>query len=411
MNKFTSFLQNVFVFLAIFLAVQFVINSFFPSEDPTQAGNLVFQTDKENYAQDKLVTLEIENNTEYTLEIPNECPEEPFTVLQYKNNEWSQKTASPELNCEQTGATTLTPGQSLRIPYSNWNHTLFGEIGRYKIQYITELDGQSKTFTTPEFTVEQSGLFRQTWRNGFYRPIYNGLIFLTSVLPGHYLGFAIILLTLIIRTILLIPSQKAIKSQQKMQEIQPKLEAIREKHKGDQQRIAMETMQVWKEAGVKPTGSCLPLLLQFPFLIAIFYVVRDGLNPDTTYLLYGSLKEFSLSNINTHFLGLDLTVANLYILPFIIGGLQFFQMQLTMARKNKKSGDKKEKNEVAMAQNMMIYIMPVLIAVFTATLPAGVGIYWGTSTTYGIIQQLFTSKGSKKEKNEPQVRVIDSKDK
>ena len=172
----------------------------------------------------------------------------------------------------------------------------------------------------------------------------------------------------------------------------------------------METMNVWKEAKVNPFGSCLPLLLQFPFLIALFYVVQGGLNPDNAYLLYTNYQDFALTDIDVDFFGLlNLTKVNLYVLPVIIGGLQFLQMKLAMGRKKNKKGSK-QSEEMAMATNMMTYVMPVMIAVFTASLPAGVGIYWGTSTIYGIVQQLFVNKGSdKNDNNEPKVKVIESK--
>jgi len=222
-------------------------------------------------------------------------------------------------------------------------------------------------------------------------------------MPNHDIGLAIILLTLIIRTILLIPSQKAMKAQKRMQDVQPRLEKIKEKYKGDQQKIAMETMALWKEAKVNPMGSCLPLLLQLPFLIGIFYVVQDSLNPDNTYLLYKTYENFALSDISHTFFGIiDLSKPNLYVLPIIIGGLQFIQMKLSM-------GDSSPKGEMASASKIMIYLMPVMIAVFTASLPAGVGFYWGTSTLYGIIQQIFVNKGKsthKKDDNEPTVKVI-----
>jgi YidC/Oxa1 family membrane protein insertase len=86
-------------------------------------------------------------------------------------------------------------------------------------------------------------------------------------------------------------------------------------------------------------------------------------------------------------------------------------MKLSFRKNAKKQqeGQAPVKNEMAIANNMMTYVMPVMIAVFTASLPAGVGIYWGTSTTYGIIQQLFVNKGGKKkDTEEPTVRVINS---
>lgn len=383
---------------------------FLPSNEvpPEEADTLVFQTTKRDYSRTKIVTLEIKNNTQATFEIPSECPGEPFDVYRYEGNEWVQKTSNPELNCDDSSSLKLAPGEKTTIAYDNWNNALFSEMGRFRVQFETELDGESVTYQTPEFVVEKEGLFGQLWRGVFYRPIYNGLIYITAYMPGHSLGLAIIILTLIIRTIVLIPSQRAIQSQKKMQEIQPRLDKIREKYKGDQQKIAMETMAVWKESGVKPMGSCLPLLLQFPFLLGIFYVVRDGLNPDNLHLIYGELStSFQIADIQTHFLGLDLRIRNLYVLPLIIGGLQFFQMQMIMAKKDKKKDEKKEqKNELAMAQKSMIYIMPAMIAVFTASLPAGVGIYWGTSTLYGIIQQLFVLKDKPAKTDQPSVRVV-----
>lgn len=415
MNNLNKILKNVLIFLAVFLVIQYLFSSCQDNEDELllNSGNVLFTTTDTEYSRRQTVTVKIENSTQEAITIPNECPAEPFDVLKYENNDWVSKTASPELNCENAQDTVLEPGEEVRVAYANWNHALFSEMGRFKIQFNTTINGEEETLTTNEFIVKKENIFKQLWVAVFYRPIYNGLIFLTSVMPAHDLGLAIILLTILIRTILLIPSQKSMKSQRRMQEIQPRLEKIKEKYKGDQQRIAAETMAIWKEAKVNPLGSCLPLLLQLPFLIALFYVIRGGLNPDNTYLLYTTYSDFSLLDINVNFLGiLDLTKKNVYVLPLIIGGLQFIQMKLSLARKDKKDNKKEEKgkkkNEMAMATGTMTYIMPVLIAVFTASLPAGVGIYWGTSTLYGIVQQFFVNKGPLKDKksDEPKVRVI-----
>jgi len=415
MEKLSRFLKNTLLFLAVFLVINFILNSFFSDEDALQvaSGNLNFITTDTEYSRRQTVNVQLQNGTEQTITIPNECPGEPFTVVRYENNEWVQKSVSPEIECSDVNEIVIEPGEEITIPYDKWNFALFSEMGRFKIEFTTEIDGEEKTITTNEFQIVEEGLIRKLAVGVFYRPIYNGLIFLTAYLPGHSLGLAIIILTLIIRTILLVPNQKALRAQKKMQDIQPRLEKIKEKHKGDQQRIAMETMALWKEAKVSPAGSCLPMLLQFPFLIAIFYVTRDALNPDTANLLYSTYNNFSLTSTNHFFLGLDLAKNNIYVLPLIIGGLQFIQVRLTMARKNKKKSDDKDSKQaqMAMASNMMMYIMPVMIAVFTATLPAGVGIYWGTSTIYGIIQQLVINKTpGKKGDDEPKVRVISPSD-
>lgn len=213
----------------------------------------------------------------------------------------------------------------------------------------------------------------------------------------HDLGFAIILLTLLIRLVLLVPSQRAIVSQRKMQELQPKLDAVKKKYEGNQERIAQETMLLWKENKVNPLGSCLPIVIQFPILIALYYVIMNGLNPNNAYLLYAPLKNFDLSVIHANFLGiLDLTRANTLVLPLIVGALQFFQLKLaTMKKKKPQEQDQKaplKGSEMETVNKSMTYIMPVMIALFTLSVPAGVGLYWGISTLFAVGQQLVANR-------------------
>ncbi len=412
-DKIKQILKNTLLFFAVFLSVNYLLQSCQKEEvAPSDNGSLIFTTTDTEYGRTKIVTLEIENQTNEEIKIPSECPGEPFDVYRYESNEWVQKNADPKLDCSDAKEITIPVGEDIKINYANWNHALFSDTGRFRIEFATTLKGEPKTIQSNEFTVEKEGIFTQLWRGLFYRPIYNGLIFLTYVSPGHYLGIGIILLTIIIRTILLIPSQKALKSQKRMQDLQPKLDKIKEKYKGDQQKIAMETMATWKEAKVSPMGSCLPMLMQFPFLIALFYVIQAGLNPDNTYLLYTTYANFSIPDINIHFLGLDLTKVNMYVLPIIVGGLQFIQMKMMMAKKKvkDKAPVKGIANEMAAATNMMTYILPVMIAVFTASLPAGVGIYWGVSTLYGIVQQTFVNRQPSSDNNnsdDVKVRVIE----
>ena len=422
MDRLNKIMKNTLIFLVVFLALNYILSSCQNQEEEIleSSGNLLFTTSDTEYSRVQTVKVEIENNTASNIVIPNECPSEPFDVYRYENNEWIQKSVTPELECEPTEELIIEPGEDTVIGYDQWNYALFSELGRFKIEFKTQIGEEEKTITSNEFIIVKEGIFKKLWMGLIYKPIYNALIFFTYIIPGHSLGWAIILLTLIIRTILLAPSQKAMKAQKKMQEIQPRLEKIKKKYKGDQQKIAMETMALWKTAKVNPAGSCLPILLQFPFLIALFYVVRSGLNPDNAFLLYTQYEGFTLHNIDVNFLNiLDLTKVNSYVLPLIVGGLQFAQMKLSMGRKanknkseNKENKDKKDKkkNEMEMATGTMVYIMPVMIAVFTATMPAGVGIYWGTSTAYATIQQLFVNRsGGSKDPEEPTVKVIKSK--
>src|SRR5690606_26363572 len=115
------------------------------------------------------------------------------------------------------------------------------------------------------------------------------------------------------------PNHKALKAQKQMQKVQPQLEALKIKYKNDPQRLAQETMGIYKKYKVNPVSSCLPMLIQFPILIALFYVVRDGLTSIDPSFLYSSVENLDLSTVNPRFLGLDLTRANWWILPIIVG--------------------------------------------------------------------------------------------
>ncbi len=395
-------LKNLLIFLLFFLVLNTAF-SFFNKKDGIIDNNVTISTTKDEYAVRKTVTVEITNGTGLPIVFANNCPNQPLRVYKKENNKWIEISAITSAACNTEATFRVEPGKDLRLAYDKWHYSLFSSLGRYRIDLETKIGEEEVTISSNEFVVTENGLFWKTVLTVFYKPIYNALIYLTSVMPGHNLGLAIILLTILIRTILLYPSQKALKSQQKMQKIQPRLNEIKEKYKGDQQRISMETMAIWKEAKVNPAGSCLPMILQLPFLISLYYSVRDVINPDATYYLYSALADFNLADINVIFLNiLDLTKPNVYVLPLIIGGLQFIQIKLTMA---KKASPKKE-NEFAKAQSMTMYAMPVMIAVFTATLPAGIGVYWGTSTLYGIFQQVFVNKDSTKSKSS--VKVINN---
>lgn len=399
MNK-RNFLNLALIFLVFWLLFD-VFNKKSVEEAPPK-GEFVIQTTRNEFKQGKPVAITLFNNSEHTVTLPGECPGEPFTIVYLGGTGEEKREASPEISCEEAGDIVLESGAKKSVEYTYWSNALFDDTGRYRIEADVALGDLTRVIRSNEFTVTQRGAFGKFWITAIYQPIYNVLIALINWAPGKNLAFAIILLTIIIRLILLIPSQRAMVAQRKMQEIQPQLDKIRKQYAGNQERIAQETMTIWKEHKVNPLGSCLPILIQFPILIALFYVIRSGLNPDNAILLYESLADFKFGDIDPHFLGMDLTKLNTIVLPLIVGGLQFAQMKLAEA-KNEKHGKKEKKqdkkpagNEMQMATKMMTYVMPVMIAVFTASIPAGVGVYWGTSTIFGIGQQLIVNKKFKK---------------
>lgn len=349
---------------------------------------------KSKIAIGKDVILEIKNYSESPVFITNNCPKNPLIVERYVNGEWIlQETEIDTADCIDQKDIEIAPNKNQEISYGKWGWSLFEEEGKYRIKLVTEFEGKEKIYTH-DFAITTPSLLRRFWNGIFYKPILNTLIFLINTLPNQSLAWGIILLTLIIKLILLGPNHKALKAQKAMQKVQPQLDALKIKYKEDPQRLAKETMEIWKKYKVSPMSSCLPMLIQFPILIALFYVVKDGLEIINPTLIYETLKNIDLTTINTNFLGLiDLTKVNIIVLPILVGGLQFIQMKLSFSKiQSNKPVNKDQPNPMPMMNKMMQYFMPAMIAVFVASLPAAVGFYWGTSTLFGIGQQLIVNR-------------------
>jgi len=379
-------LRYVFFFLIFLILLQL----FGPKQQPnTNVNDAVILTSKSSFVIGNEVIIGFQNKSAETITIKNECPKNPLLIQFYQNGEWINKEALLEdaSYCDKYTDTVIEPAKSANIKFGLWSMKLFDKEGKYQITFDTVLEGKTKTYIH-ELNITPPSFIRRIWNTALYKPIFNTLIFFVSKLPGHSLGFAIIFLTLIIKILLLVPNQKALKSQKQMQRVQPELDALKQKYKNDPQRLAQETMAIWKKYKVSPLGSCLPMLIQFPILIALFYVVRDSLNVMDPALFYTPLKGFNLSEVNPIFLGLiDLTKINVIVLPIIVGGLQFIQIRLSLGRvKNNNAG-----SAAPMMNKMMQFVLPVMIAFFSASLPAAVGFYWGVSTIFAIGQQLVVN--------------------
>ncbi len=216
-----------------------------------------------------------------------------------------------------------------------------------------------------------------------YKPLFNALIFLVWLMPYHNVGLAIIILTVIIRLILLPSSMKATRQQKRMRDLQPEISALQEKFKGDKQKQSQELMAFYKKNDVNPLGACLPLLIQLPILLVLYYVFINGLNTSRFDLLYQFTPRPEY--INTWFLGLDLGKPDKFILPVIAGILQYFQSrQLTPPSSN--TNGKGAEMQVMISKQMM-YLMPVFTVLIAGRLPAALPLYWAVTTLFAVVQQ------------------------
>ncbi|MFA5076278.1 MAG: YidC/Oxa1 family membrane protein insertase [Patescibacteria group bacterium] len=243
-----------------------------------------------------------------------------------------------------------------------------------------------------------------------YQPIFNALVFIYDVVPGHDIGIAIIILTVLIKLILYPFSLQSIRSQRAMQSLQPKLEELKRKYKDDKEKLSLEMMELYKREKVNPFSSCLPILIQFPFLIAVYQVFRSGLGGGSLDLLYPFVQ--NPGSINPVSLGLVDLAKPQIVLAVLAGAAQFWQSKMLMVQKPPKTADgkvlpgAKDENTMAIMNKQMVYMMPLITVVIGASLPGGLTLYWFVTTLLMALQQLYFFRKSKKQEELPV--VIDS---
>ncbi len=402
-SKITDFLWSFLIWFSIFYLIVTGYNHFFGEAEPTQqtASEVEISVMDSHLAIGQLAQFTITNNTPEALTFESPCKASATSNLKiYAETVGQRVLISPEnFDCsprKELNGFNINPGESIYYAFNGFSSDIFKEPAQYKVEFdLTNANGDIKTATTEGITYKEPGFFRWAFRGLVTAPLFNILVFFIDTFPGHSLGLAIIALTLLVRLILFLPNQKAMKSQRKLQKLQPKMESLKKKHKDNQQMLAMETMALYKKEGVSPFGSCLPILLQIPFMLGIYLVVKDGLSPHLSYLLYPFQKLVDLTQVQTWFLGLDLAMPDFFILPPLVGIAQYFAMKLAMSKmpeppkKNDKKGNKEPSfmEQMQQMQKFMLYGLPIMITIFTATLPAAVGVYWLTSTLFGIAQQ------------------------
>lgn len=227
----------------------------------------------------------------------------------------------------------------------------------------------------------------------FYQPILNALIWLYDVIPGHDIGLAIIALTIVIRLILWPLQQSALKSQRALQEIQPKLKVLQEQYKDDKVALNKAMVDLYAKEKVSPFSSCLPLLVQLPFLIALYQALQKGLSSADFNLLYPFVANpGTVNHVSMGFL--DLAKASIP-LAVLAGAAQFIQTKmLPMNRPPAGVGaGAKDEDMAAKMNRQMLYVMPAVTVFIGATLPGGLTLYWLVTTLMAILQQwLFLRK-------------------
>lgn len=216
------------------------------------------------------------------------------------------------------------------------------------------------------------------------KPLLVFLKLIYSVI-GNY-GIAIILLTTLVKALFWPISAKGYRSMQRMKDLQPKLEKIKEKYGDDRERLSMEMMQLYKTHKVNPMGGCLPMLVQIPVFFALYRVLLTSIELRHAPFMFW-IQDLSAPDRLFPNLGLPY-VGGLPVLTLLMGGSMFLQQKLTPT-----AGAAAEPQ-----MKMMMYGMPVIFTVMFLNFPSGLVLYWLVNNILGIVQQVMLAREAKAKK-------------
>ncbi len=248
----------------------------------------------------------------------------------------------------------------------------------------------------PQGPIDPNAPPKGLWEALVVFPLTNSLIFLSQAIDNlgirYSYGFAIILLTLIIKVLTLPLTLTQIRSMKATQELQPKLQELQKKYGKDRERLAQAQMELYKEAGVNPLGGCLPLLIQMPILFglyaALYRLANLGLLKQQQFFIIRDLS-FPTPDKGIGWImeyigrGDYIGVMGYLILPVL-----FLISQIVMQKMSQTTTPSSSDPQQAFMNQMMMF-MPIMFTYFTLTLPSGLSLYWVASNVLQIVQQYF----------------------
>lgn len=239
------------------------------------------------------------------------------------------------------------------------------------------------------------------YHEALYRPLFNALIYLYHIL-GNDLGIAIIVLTILIKLVLFYPSIAQLKAQRNLQATQPKMAELKVKYKDNKEEYNRAVLQFYKENKVNPAASCLPVLLQFIVLLALYQVFIGGiatdpathlLKPDQLNNLYSPLRSiYETTTLKTTFIGiLDLSHAKNIVLAILAAAASYWQAAMLSRMQPPKAAGSGAKDEsmTASLNKSMMYTLPLITLFIGYKFPAGLPLYWLVSTLFQVAQQYY----------------------
>ena len=235
----------------------------------------------------------------------------------------------------------------------------------------------------------------ELWKQAVYIPLYNVLMYIIGIIPGHSVGISIILLTIIVRIVLFPLTAKSIRAQRAMKLLDPELKKLKDLHGDDKQKLASATMELYQKHGVTPFSGCLPLLVQIPVIMGLYWVFSRGLTTIDTTVLYSWVSSPEI--LDKHFFIFDLAEKS-KILAVLAGGTQFIQTHVALSKQPApppKIDGKNATFQEDFARSMQVqmrYVLPAIVGFVSLSLPSAVALYWATSNILSTGQEFITKR-------------------
>lgn len=237
-------------------------------------------------------------------------------------------------------------------------------------------------------------MIQTIWLELLTKPIFNLLVYVNSYVGN--LAIAIIVLTLILKTLLFPVNIPNIKMSAKKKDLDDELNAIKAKYK-DKTEVAQKQMELYKKHGINPMAGCLPNIIQLLVLLALYHVFINTLKNDISADLYyfSFLRDVPL---NLKFLYFDVSKPDpYYILPVLAGAFQFGLSKILMPTIKKgeeiaKKTPSETDDMMYSMQQQMMYVTPLLTIFIGSSLPSGLVLYWAISSLYSLVQTYYLRK-------------------
>lgn len=262
--------------------------------------------------------------------------------------------------------------------------------GRLRMEPVTLASGEKKSGEFFIYAGPQRYETLKSYDVGFENVLSRGIfgIFKIWLLKGlkftngftHNYGWAIIIVTLLLKGLFAPLTHMSYKSMEKMKVLQPKTKALQERYKSDPQKLNKEMMELYKKHRVNPMGGCLPMLLQIPVFIAFYQVLNEAIELNGTPFIWWITDLAKPDTLFTFPMTLPLLGDGFHFLPLLMIGSMFWQQKLTP-----QVGTNPE-------QQKIFAFMPLIFGFIFYKMPSGLVLYWFVNNVLSIIQQVFVKR-------------------